>query len=414
MPESDPDPEAAPLLIVTDDSAAEPESWPRGAKRVAAIEYLTGAASTARAGARVLNQSTATRYLEAGYYVSLLAAARGHKVQPTAAQLLDAALPQERDRKSAELPTPLRAPARRGDCRLAILIDPDESEPPSNSRALERFLSAAAALGMHAELITAADASRLSEFDALFIRKTTALWNHTYALARRAAELGLFVVDDAESILHCCNKLFLAELLARHSVATPRTLAVHRGNAAEVLRKLGLPCILKQPDGWSSRGMLLVRSEKELRDGIEQLIGRGALLVAQEFVPTGFDWRIGILDGQPIYASKYYMVPDHWQVVRRSSDGERLAEGPDEPVALELVPPPILQLAVRAAELCGDSFYGVDLKEVDGRALVIEVNDNPSVDAGIEDTLLEDELYLRIMRIFRTRILAARQSARAS
>ncbi len=96
MPESDPDPEAAPLLIVTDDSAAEPESWPRGARRVAATEYLTGAASTARAATRVLNQSTATRYLEAGYYVSLLAAARGHKVQPTAAQLLDAALPQER------------------------------------------------------------------------------------------------------------------------------------------------------------------------------------------------------------------------------------------------------------------------------------------------------------------------------
>ena len=87
MPESDPDPEAAPLLIVTDDSAAEPESWPRGAKRVAAIEYLTGAASTARAGARVLNQSTATRYLEAGYYVSLLAAARGHKVQPNYSSL---------------------------------------------------------------------------------------------------------------------------------------------------------------------------------------------------------------------------------------------------------------------------------------------------------------------------------------
>ena len=35
---------------------------------------------------------------------------------------------------------------------------------------------------------------------------------------------------------------------------------------------------------------------------------------------------------------------------------------------------------------------------------MIEVNDNPTIDAGQEDTVLRDELYLRIMTVFRQRI----------
>lgn len=481
----------AQLIILSDDETED--GWLRelpGARVVSELDYLTGAAAAA-SPSRIVNLSSKVAYQQAGYYVSLLAAARGHAVLPSAATLMDAASPMLRSAVDAELaevtarslagvsdehfvllcyfgrpildaqaelgralfsrfplpllraelmrqpdgrwslsaldamspsevpaahrelvlaallsgagpitrpPAHLEAPVAGRGCRVAILINHEEPEPPSNGRARERFLEAASALGMHAELITAQDASRLAEFDALFIRETTALWNHTYALARRAAALGLFVIDDADSILRCCNKVFLGELFARHGVAAPGTRAVHPGNVPAVIADIGLPCILKQPDGWSSRGMLLVSTEQELRDGIEQLLGSSALLVAQEFVPSGFDWRIGVFGGEPIYASKYYMVPDHWQVVRRDRDGMRLAEGPDEPVALELVPPAIRELAVRAAGLIGDGFYGVDLKEVGDRSLVIEVNDNPSVDAGIEDTLLEDELYRRILR----------------
>jgi glutathione synthase/RimK-type ligase-like ATP-grasp enzyme len=35
---------------------------------------------------------------------------------------------------------------------------------------------------------------------------------------------------------------------------------------------------------------------------------------------------------------------------------------------------------------------------------VIEVNDNPNIDAGVEDKVLKDEIYLRIMRVMLARI----------
>ena len=40
------------------------------------------------------------------------------------------------------------------------------------------------------------------------------------------------------------------------------------------------------------------------------------LVIAQEFVPTSFDWRIGVLDGEPIFACQYRMARAHWQVVK--------------------------------------------------------------------------------------------------
>jgi len=35
---------------------------------------------------------------------------------------------------------------------------------------------------------------------------------------------------------------------------------------------------------------------------------------------------------------------------------------------------------------------------------VIEVNDNPSIDAGVEDIVLKDELYLTVIRSIINRI----------
>jgi glutathione synthase/RimK-type ligase-like ATP-grasp enzyme len=67
-------------------------------------------------------------------------------------------------------------------------------------------------------------------------------------------------------------------------------------------------------------------------------------------------------------------------------------------------PTGVVKTALKAANLIGDGLYGVDLKQVGKGACVIEVNDNPNIDAGYEDDVLQDELYLRIMEVFLKRI----------
>lgn len=302
-----------------------------------------------------------------------------------------------------------QAPARYD---LAILHDPDNPEPPSNPRAMRAFEKAAQVHGLAPRLITRADFGRLAEFDALFIRDTTFADHYTYRFSRRAEAEGLVVIDDPNSILKCNNKVYVAELLSRHRLPAPRTLVVHRDNVGRIVAELGLPCVLKQPDSSFSLGVVKVETEAELAARVAQLLDKSDLVIAQEWWPTAFDWRVGVLDRKVLFVCKYHMVPGHWQIVRHGDGRRGYEEGSTEVVALADAPPAVLRLGLKAANLIGDGFYGVDIKQAGRRLAVIEINDNPNVDAGNEDGILKDALYHEVMTVFLRRIQARRQGAR--
>ncbi|MGS0466511.1 hypothetical protein ACU8V3_04580 [Cobetia marina] len=69
----------------------------------------------------------------------------------------------------------------------------------------------------------------------------------------------------------------------------------------------------------------------------------------------------------------------------------------------------MIKAALKATRLIGDGLYGVDLKQLEDRVVVIEVNDNPNLDAGVEDVVLGRELYHRVMQVFLERMQARRQ-----
>jgi glutathione synthase/RimK-type ligase-like ATP-grasp enzyme len=292
--------------------------------------------------------------------------------------------------------------------RLAILRDENNPLPASNPLAIEHFIQAAAELGIHAETIGRHDGPRLAEFDGLFIRDNTFIRHYTYRFSRMAAARGMVVIDDPESVLHCNNKIYLAELLARHGVATPRTLIVDRRGVSGILSRLPLPCVLKQPDSCLSLGVEKADTADDLERIADEFLRHSQLILAQEFLPTDFDWRIGIIDGHPLFACRYYMVPGHWQIVCHDGEGDHYEEGATTAVPLDQVPKPVLRLALKAAQLIGDGFYGVDIKEVGRRYYVIEINDNPNVDAGNEDGVLKDLLYRDVMSVFARRLEARR------
>jgi glutathione synthase/RimK-type ligase-like ATP-grasp enzyme len=287
---------------------------------------------------------------------------------------------------------------------MAILHDPNDSDSsPSDPKALKKFAAAAEDLGFGVYFITKEDYGHVAEFDALFIRETTKVTHHTYRFARRAAAEGLVVIDDPESIVRCTNKVYLAEMLNRHRIPGPKTMVVHRQNAKRITETLDLPCILKEPDGSFSTGVRKAATEEELDEYINELLNSSDLVIAQEFTPTEFDWRIGILNRKPLYACRYHMAPKHWQIVSEDGRGRR-RYGAVEAVPLEVVPGGILRNALRAANLIGDGLYGVDMKQFGTRNLVIEVNDNPTIETGEEDAILGDELYHRVMEVFLDRV----------
>ncbi|MFG0770591.1 RimK family protein [Vibrio plantisponsor] len=289
---------------------------------------------------------------------------------------------------------------------VAMLVDAEEKMPPSDASALKRFARAANRLGMNLETISPDDLSRLGEFDGLFIRATTNISNYTYRFAKTAEKMGLVVMDDSESIMKCTNKVFLTELLQRNNVPAPKGVIVKSFDEdwkENLLSQLELPMVLKIPDGAFSRGVVKVRTEEELQKEASALFEKSALILAQAFMPTDFDWRIGVMNRQPIFACKYMMSRGHWQIYQHHNSG-RVSSGGFETLDLKQVPKNVVDVAVKAANLIGSGLYGVDLKEIDGQVYVIEVNDNPSIDHHVEDAFLGDLLYDRVMTEFLRRI----------
>ena len=480
-------------ILIVEKAADWPDHFPN-LQVATAKEYLTGGDYPPQRRLRIVNLCRSYRYGSLGYYCSLLAEARGHRVIPTVRTIQDLSRrsiyslmtqelnemvenainraglsPDTRRVKMAtffgrstypELQEPalqiyesFRAPLLRLDFKykggwridgikpiplkslnteesnafvqallgyiskpwrnpkvrkpyrydLAILHNPQEKLPPSDKEALNHFIKAAKTLDMNAELIQKKDYGRIAEFDALFIRETTSIDHHTFRFSRRAQNEGLVVIDDPDSILRCTNKVFLEELLRANRVPTPRTLILHKGQQNKLQQSLEFPIILKIPDGSFSRGVYKAESKQELKKICRKLFKESDLILAQEYMYTDFDWRVGILDRKPLFVCKYMMSTGHWQIYDHNT-GDEAYSGAYETLAVEDTPKKVVKTALRAAKLIGDGLYGVDLKETPKGVFVIEVNDNPSIDSDVEDLVLKDELYRRIMASFLTRL----------
>ncbi len=311
----------------------------------------------------------------------------------------------------------LPVPAR---YELAILLDPSERWAPSNPAAIQKFVKAGKAAGIAVEVIGKRDYGLLAQFDGLFIRETTSIENHTYRFAKKAEKEGLVVVDDPKSILACTNKIFMYELFRRGGVGLPDTFVFGEKQLAEVARRFAFPIIVKIPDGSFSRGIEKVADASSLAATCKEFFRHSDYLVAQEFMPTDFDWRIGVFNHKAIFACQYFMSRNHWQIYNH---GEAGAVGDHKTFAVEDVDPKVIATALRAARLIGDGLYGVDIKVSGGKPRVVEVNDNPNIDAGVEDQVLGDNLYTLILGEFIARMermkvrrspLAAAEPARAA
>jgi len=287
---------------------------------------------------------------------------------------------------------------------LAVLYNPDEKFPPSNRAALKNFIRVGKSLNLDVELIRKKDYPRLAEYDALFIRETTALENHTYRFSKKAMNEGLVVIDDPNSIRRCTNKVFLAEILMANKIPVPKSFIYIKDSKTENLENhIPYPVVLKIPDGSFSRGVFKADNREDLERIASDLFKESDIILAQEFLYTEFDWRIGILNKTPVYASKYFMSKKHWQIYNHGDRG-RVDSGLCETIPVEEAPEEVVKTALKAANLIGDGLYGVDLKHTEKGVVVIEVNDNPSIDSGVEDIILKDELYRIILQDFIHRI----------
>lgn len=239
-------------------------------------------------------------------------------------------------------------------------------------------VAAARRIGVAAAVVTPPQAVRRAEpgdlvLSYLDVRPTLDGIEPGMALLRGLARRGVSVLNPAEALLACHDKLVTALRLGRAGLPHPETAYLSAASRSEDVSRLRFPAVVKPRFG--SRGEEVAACADS--DELGALLGRlrrrswfrrqGALI--QELVPpAGHDLRVLVAGGQAVGAVRRVAATGEWRT--------NVARGA---IRLPAQPPRgAIELAVGAAAAVGTDLAGVDLiPRLDGSLDVLEVNGAP-------------------------------------
>jgi len=286
--------------------------------------------------------------------------------------------------------------------RIACFVEKYNFTYSYEAEALQTFKETAQKLGHEFHFMFRSGLSEIPKYEAVFIRATTDPLYTAYLVSKTAWELGLKVVDDPISIRICANKIHQYRLFEKHGVPCIPTIFLskeefHHRQIAEIFEVFGKPVVIKAPYTSFSRYVEKVSCETSFREVAKRFFRRSDYIVVQKFMPSSFDWRVGVLNGEVLYVCKYMMPKGKWKHGMKKRGKPSFMWGRTVTLKRDNAPQRLKETALKACSMIGKGLYGVDIKEVYGDYVVVEVNDNPSIYKGQED-LRDKDIYEKIIR----------------
>lgn len=285
---------------------------------------------------------------------------------------------------------------------IACFVEKYNFSDLREEQALRKFELTAKTMGHRFSYMFRNNISEIPKHNAIFIRATTDPLYTAYIVSKTAAELGLKVVDDPESIQICGNKIHQYDLFKKYNVPFIPTIFVnkddmHHKRITDIFNQFGKPVVLKAPYTSFSRYVEKAACETSFREVAKRFLRKSDVFAVQTFMPTAFDWRVGVLDSKVLYVCKYMIPKGRWKHGAKLRGKPTFIWGRTVSLKRENAPAALKELALKACSIIGNGLYGVDIKEVNGEYVIVEVNDNPSIYAGYED-LRDKDIYAKIIR----------------
>lgn len=285
--------------------------------------------------------------------------------------------------------------------RIACFVEKYNFTDPREEAALQNFKQAAEKSGSQFSFLFRENIKDIPNYDAVLIRATTDPLFTSYIVSKTAYEYGLRVIDDPESIKICANKIHQYALFEKYDVPRIPTIflskhELHHKKINEIFKTLGKPVVIKAPYTSFSRYVEKAACETSFREIAKRFFKKSDVLAIQKFTPTAFDWRVGVLGNDILYVCKYMIPKGKWKHGAKLRGKPTVIWGRTESLQKKDMPPKLREVALKACSVVGKGLYGVDIKEVNGEYVVVEVNDNPSIYAGYED-LMDQDIYQRII-----------------
>lgn len=211
-------------------------------------------------------------------------------------------------------------------------------------------------------------------------------WDKDVQLATQLEARGMRVFNSAQSILWCDDKALTYLKLKEAGIPMPRTILAPKTfpgigypNLAflqSAADELGFPMVVKECFGSFGQQVYLANDMSELQSLVSRLAGTPLLF--QQFIAEsrGRDIRINIV-GSRVAASMYRQSTDGDFRSNLTLGGSMEACEPDEAQK---------SIALRAVEVLGLEFAGVDVLLSDNGPLICEVNSNAHFKTTLECT----------------------------
>ena len=240
------------------------------------------------------------------------------------------------------------------------------------------LLDAAQQCGMALDVATNAELSRAAFTGGLdsSLYDFVLFWDKDVQLATQLENLGMRVFNSAQSILWCDDKAQTFLRLTPHGIPMPRTILAPKtftnigytdlSFLDDVVQSLGFPIVLKECFGSFGQQVYLLNDMDSLRRKVQELAG--APLLFQELIAEsyGHDTRINVVGGKVVAS-----------MLRRSTDGDFRSNLTLGGEMENYTPTPgEAALAIRATELLGLDFAGVDILFGKDGPILCEVNSN--------------------------------------
>ncbi len=272
----------------------------------------------------------------------------------------------------------------------------------------QRFKAEFRALGHDLELINARDLeiiepvektdrvlyqSRYKKLpDVVIPRMGSAASYISLAGLRQLENLGVFVLNGANSIAQARDKLHSIQILSQNNIPLPKTMLARMPLDSEWVKKhFDFPLIVKTVAGSQGKGVLLCDKPSHLED-IFHLIGKTnderQILILQEFISAskGKDLRVFVIGGRAVGAMLRSAGNDGYKA--NFSRGGSVLNFP--------LNPELEWLAVESAKALNLDIAGVDILMDKEGYRVCEVNSSPGFEGFEQATGLN--IPLEILR----------------
>ena len=232
----------------------------------------------------------------------------------------------------------------------------------------------------------------IEPLDAVIPRIRPAQTFYACALLRLFESLGVFCLNNSDSIIQSRDKLFSLQLLLKEGVQIPTTgFASSPLDTNDLIEMVGgSPLIVKLLEGTQGKGVVLAETKKAAESVINAFKSLNANILVQEFIKEadGKDLRCFVIDGKVVAAMQRTAPPGEFRANVHLGGTTSIIRATAEE----------RKLAIKATKAMGLRVAGVDIIRSASGPLVLEVNSSPGLE-GIEAATQKDIAQMMIKSI---------------